>query len=190
MAKTKESRKSAQEGWKDVVGCMSCGLPVESEARKAATEIGDVCPHCVDKAGHLKSYDEVFERLVTQHFMAKMRMSRPEAEDAAKKHLAKVSAWRTEKTLVQVAQEAGTFDTLLTAAKAAGLVDTLNGKGPLTIFAPTDEAFAKLPAGTVEGLPKDTNKLTAVLTYHVAPGRLHASDVTKIRRIKTAEGKA
>jgi uncharacterized surface protein with fasciclin (FAS1) repeats len=82
--------------------------------------------------------------------------------------------------LVAVAAEAGSFNTLVAAVKAAGLVETLQGEGPFTVFAPTDAAFAKLPAGTVEDLLKPQNKakLVAVLTYHVVPGRIMAADVT------------
>ena len=84
-----------------------------------------------------------------------------------------------QKTIVGVAAGAGQFNTLVAAVKAAGLVETLNGKGPFTVFAPTDEAFAKLPAGTVENLlkPENKEKLVAVLTYHVLPGELMAADV-------------
>ena len=90
--------------------------------------------------------------------------------------------------IVQVATEAGTFRTLLAAAQAAGLVETLEGDGPLTVFAPTDAAFAKLPAGTVEGLLADPEKLRAVLTYHVVPGRVTAADVVKLTEAKTVNG--
>lgn len=84
------------------------------------------------------------------------------------------------KDLVAVATEAGSFNTLVAAVKAAGLVETLQGDGPFTIFAPTDAAFAKLPPGTVDNLLKPENKakLAAVLTYHVVPGKIMASDVT------------
>ena len=81
------------------------------------------------------------------------------------------------KDLVQVATEAGSFNTLLAAVEAAGLVDVLKGPGPFTVFAPTDEAFAKLPAGAVDALLADREKLAAVLTYHVVPGRVTAGDV-------------
>jgi uncharacterized surface protein with fasciclin (FAS1) repeats len=96
---------------------------------------------------------------------------------------------RQEKNIVQTATDAGSFKTLLTAAQSAGLVETLSGKGPFTVFAPTDEAFAKLPAGTVEGLLKDKAKLTAILTYHVVPGRMKAEDVVKLKSLKTVQGK-
>jgi uncharacterized surface protein with fasciclin (FAS1) repeats len=88
-----------------------------------------------------------------------------------------------QKDLVAVAVEAGSFNTLVAAVKAAGLVETLQGDGPFTIFAPTDAAFAKLPAGTVEDLLKPQNKakLVAVLTYHVVPGKIMAGDVTTSR---------
>jgi len=74
------------------------------------------------------------------------------------------------------------------AVKAADLVGTLSGPGPFTVFAPTDAAFAKLPAGTVEGLLKDKKKLTAVLTYHVVPGKVMATDVVKLKSAKTVQG--
>ena len=79
--------------------------------------------------------------------------------------------------IVETAVAAGSFKTLATALGAADLVSTLKGNGPFTVFAPTDEAFAKLPAGTVEGLLKDKAKLTAILTYHVVPGKLTAADL-------------
>src|SRR5881628_2956496 len=82
-----------------------------------------------------------------------------------------------DKDIVDTAVAAGSFKTLAAALKAAGLVDTLKGAGPFTVFAPTDEAFAKLPAGTVENLLKPENKakLTAILTYHVVPGNVMAA---------------
>lgn len=82
----------------------------------------------------------------------------------------------------------GKFTTLVAAVKAAGLVDTLKGPGPFTVFAPTDEAFAKLPAGTVEGLLKDVPKLKGILLYHVVPGKLMAEDVVKLKTVKTVQG--
>ena len=95
-----------------------------------------------------------------------------------------------EQTIVNVAAGAGQFNTLVAAVKAAGLVETLNGKGPFTVFAPTDEAFAKLPKGTVENLLKPENKeqLIAVLTYHVVPGKIMAADVAT-GETKTVNGK-
>jgi uncharacterized surface protein with fasciclin (FAS1) repeats len=93
-----------------------------------------------------------------------------------------------EKNIVIVAQSAGSFTTLLAAAEAAGLVETLTGAGPYTVFAPTDEAFAKLPAGTVESLLKDKEKLTQILTYHVVPGKVMASDVAGMTSATTVEG--
>ena len=79
--------------------------------------------------------------------------------------------------IIDTAVAAGTFNTLAAAVTAAGLVPTLKGAGPFTVFAPTDEAFAKLPAGTVESLLKDIPKLTAILTYHVVAGKVMAADV-------------
>jgi uncharacterized surface protein with fasciclin (FAS1) repeats len=92
------------------------------------------------------------------------------------------------KDIVDTAVGAGMFNTLVTAVKAAGLVETLKGTGPFTVFAPTDEAFKKLPAGTVEGLLKDTAKLKEVLTYHVVPGKVMAADVVKLKDAKTVQG--
>jgi uncharacterized surface protein with fasciclin (FAS1) repeats len=90
--------------------------------------------------------------------------------------------------IVDTAIAAGNFKTLVTAVKAAGLVDTLKGKGPFTVFAPTDEAFAKLPKGTVEGLVKDVPRLKSILTYHVVPGKVMAADVAKLKTVKTVQG--
>jgi len=92
--------------------------------------------------------------------------------------------------IVDTAVNAGSFKTLAAALKAAGLVETLKGKGPFTVFAPTDEAFAKLPAGTVETLLKPENKakLTAILTYHVVAGKVKAADVVKLDSAKTLQG--
>ncbi len=83
------------------------------------------------------------------------------------------------KTIVQVATEAGTFETLVAAVKAAGLAETLMGEGPFTVFAPTDAAFAKLPAGTVEALLADKAKLASILTYHVVAGRVPSSAIVQ-----------
>ncbi len=92
------------------------------------------------------------------------------------------------KDIVATAVAAGSFNTLAAALQAAGLVQTLQGPGPFTVFAPTDAAFAKLPAGTVEALLADRAKLTAILTYHVVPGRVLASDVVKLTGAKTVNG--
>jgi uncharacterized surface protein with fasciclin (FAS1) repeats len=92
------------------------------------------------------------------------------------------------KNIVEIATEAGSFKTLLKAAQAAGLVDTLSKGGPFTVFAPNDEAFAKLPAGTLDSLLKDKKKLAAVLTYHVVPGKVMAKDVVKLKKAKTVQG--
>ena len=96
----------------------------------------------------------------------------------------------TTKTIVETAIGAGSFNTLVAAVKAAGLVETLNGTGPFTVFAPTDEAFAKLPAGTLESLLKPENKakLAAILTYHVVPGKVMAADVVKLTNAGTVQG--
>jgi uncharacterized surface protein with fasciclin (FAS1) repeats len=96
----------------------------------------------------------------------------------------------SKKDIVDTAVAAGSFKTLAAALEAAGLVDTLKGAGPFTVFAPTDEAFAKLPAGTVEGLLKDKPRLTAILTYHVVAGKVEAADVVKLDSAKTVNGKS
>jgi uncharacterized surface protein with fasciclin (FAS1) repeats len=101
-------------------------------------------------------------------------------------------ALAAEKDIVDTAVSAGSFKTLVAAVKAAGLVDTLKGDGPFTVLAPTDEAFAKLPAGTVESLLKPENKakLAAILTYHVIPGKAMAADVVKLdgQSVKSVQG--
>jgi uncharacterized surface protein with fasciclin (FAS1) repeats len=96
----------------------------------------------------------------------------------------------TNRDIVDMAVGAGQFKTLAAALGAAGLVETLKGPGPYTVFAPTDEAFAKLPVGTVENLLKPENKakLTAILTYHVVPGAVKAEQVTKLDEAKTVNG--
>jgi uncharacterized surface protein with fasciclin (FAS1) repeats len=93
--------------------------------------------------------------------------------------------------IVDTASSAGNFNTLVTAVKAAGLVDTLKGPGPFTVFAPTDEAFARLPAGTVQDLlkPENKSKLVAILTYHVVPGKVMSKDIAgKKTMVKSVEG--
>jgi uncharacterized surface protein with fasciclin (FAS1) repeats len=94
------------------------------------------------------------------------------------------------KDIVDTAVEAGSFTTLVAAVEAAGLVDTLKGEGPFTVFAPTDEAFAALPAGTVEDLlkPENKDKLVAVLTYHVVPGKVMSGDLSNGMMAATAQG--
>ena len=96
------------------------------------------------------------------------------------------------KDIVDTAVEAGSFQTLAKALETAGLVSTLKGQGPFTVFAPTDEAFAKLPDGTVENLlkPENKDKLVAILTYHVVPGKVMASQVAGMDSAKTVNGKS
>ena len=95
-----------------------------------------------------------------------------------------------DKTIVEVAVGSDDFETLVAAVKAADLVETLSGKGPFTVFAPTDDAFEKLPKGTLEELVKPENKakLTAILTYHVVAGKVMAADVVKLQSAKTVQG--
>jgi uncharacterized surface protein with fasciclin (FAS1) repeats len=97
---------------------------------------------------------------------------------------------KKKKDIVDTAVAAGDFGTLAKALTAAGLVDTLKGPGPFTVFAPTDAAFAKLPAGTLDDLLKPENKakLTSILTYHVVPGKVAAADVVKLTEAKTVQG--
>jgi len=101
-------------------------------------------------------------------------------------------AFAADKDIVDTAVAAGSFKTLVAAVKAADLVDTLKGEGPFTVLAPTDEAFAKLPAGTVETLlkPENKDKLVALLTYHVIPAKAMAADVVKLdgKSVKTVQG--
>jgi uncharacterized surface protein with fasciclin (FAS1) repeats len=96
------------------------------------------------------------------------------------------------KDIIDTAVGAGTFKTLATALTEAGLFETLKGAGPFTVFAPTDEAFAKIPKKDLDALLKDKKKLTAVLTYHVVPGKVMAADVLKLKdgtKVKTVEGR-
>ena len=105
---------------------------------------------------------------------------------------AKTVALKPAADIVDTAIAAGSFKTLAAALQAAGLVETLKGEGPFTVFAPTDDAFAKLPAGTVETLLKPENKakLAAILTYHVVPGKVMAADVVKLKSADTVLGKS
>jgi uncharacterized surface protein with fasciclin (FAS1) repeats len=105
---------------------------------------------------------------------------------------APAQAEQTTKDIVDTAAAAGSFKTLARALQAADLVDTLKGAGPFTVFAPTDEAFAKLPAGTLNDLlkPENKTKLQRILTYHVVPGRVSSSEVVKLRSAKAVSGDA
>ncbi|MEM8644558.1 MAG: fasciclin domain-containing protein [Pseudomonadota bacterium] len=106
-------------------------------------------------------------------------------------HFTVSAANAMSKDIVDTAAGAGQFNTLVAAVKAAGLVDTLKGDGPFTVFAPTDEAFAKLPDGTVEDLlkPENKDKLVAILTYHVVPGKIMSGDIKgKETEVKTVQG--
>jgi uncharacterized surface protein with fasciclin (FAS1) repeats len=97
-----------------------------------------------------------------------------------------------KKDIVDTAVSAGSFNTLVAAVKAADLVDTLKGEGPFTVFAPTDDAFAKLPAGTLEDLlkPENKDKLASILTYHVVPGKVMAKDVASMKMAETVNGQS
>lgn len=96
---------------------------------------------------------------------------------------------QTQKNIVQTASDAGQFNTLVTAVKAAGLADTLSSGGPYTVFAPNDAAFDKLPAGTVQSLVADKPKLTDILKYHVVQGKYTSADLAKMSEIKALDGK-
>ncbi len=100
------------------------------------------------------------------------------------------AATKDEKDIVDTAVAAGQFKTLVQAVKAAGLVDTLKGKGPFTVFAPTDAAFAKVPGEKLQGLLADRKALMGVLTYHVVPGKVMAADVLRLDSAKTVQGKS
>ena len=103
-----------------------------------------------------------------------------------------MAADEPKKTIVDIAAGADNFKTLVAALKAGGLVDTLKGNGPFTVFAPTDEAFAKLPAGTLDDLlkPQNKEKLVGILTYHVVPAKAMAKDVAGMSSAKTVNGKS
>lgn len=100
------------------------------------------------------------------------------------------NAMQPKSDIVDTAIAAGNFNTLITAVQAAGLVETLKGEGPFTVFAPTDEAFAKIPADQLNALLADKEKLAAVLTYHVVPGKVMAKDVVNLNSIDTVQGQA
>ncbi len=103
---------------------------------------------------------------------------------------AKPMAAPAQADIVDIAASAGDFDTLVAAVKAAGLVETLKGEGPFTVFAPTDAAFAKIPKDKLNALLKDKDALVKVLTYHVVPGKVTASEVMKLSSAKTVEGQS
>ena len=119
-------------------------------------------------------------------FLIGLFVSQIGCNGTAKKH----SMWK--KDIVDTAVSAGDFSTLVTAIKAADLVTTLKGKGPFTVFAPTNQAFAKLPHGTLENLlkPENKDKLASILTYHVVPGKVMASDVVNLSHAKTVNGQS
>jgi uncharacterized surface protein with fasciclin (FAS1) repeats len=103
-----------------------------------------------------------------------------------------IASSHTKKDIVDTAVSAGSFNTLVAAVQAAGLAETLKGEGPFTVFAPTDDAFAKLPEGTLNDLlkPENKDKLTAILTYHVVSGKVMAKDVMMMKEAKTVNGQS
>lgn len=127
------------------------------------------------------------EPTTTPTASSQMSTATPETSSAAPSE----SAMSDTKDIVDTAVAAGSFTTLAAALQAAGLVETLKGEGPFTVFAPTDEAFAKLPAGTVDTLLQDPKgDLTSILTYHVVPGKVMAADVLTMngQKVKTVQG--
>jgi uncharacterized surface protein with fasciclin (FAS1) repeats len=132
----------------------------------------------------------MFASVITSLSLAVIPTAVHATPQAAKPTPAAGTAAATSSTIVQTAVATGNFNTLVAAVQAAGLADTLNGPGPFTVFAPTDEAFAKLPAGTLEMLLKPENKakLAAILTYHVVPGTVKATDVVKLKNAGTVNG--
>lgn len=122
--------------------------------------------------------------------MASFAIAGHHEKDEMKTEARTMTKAATTKDIVDVAVGAGQFNTLAAALTAGGLVETLKSKGPFTVFAPTDAAFAKLPPGTVDALlkPENLEKLQAILTYHVVPGRVMAEDVVKLTTAKTANG--
>jgi len=127
------------------------------------------------------------ESTTTPTASSQMSTATPETSSAAPSE----SAMSDTKDIVDTAVAAGSFTTLAAALQAAGLVETLKGEGPFTVFAPTDEAFAKLPAGTVDTLLQDPKgDLTSILTYHVVPGKVMAADVLTMngQKVKTVQG--
>jgi len=137
--------------------------------------------------GKISKFAAVVAALLLVVTPAQAQMSDAYGSDAAK-----AAHSMTSDNIVQVASKAGSFNTLLAAAKAAGLVGALEGEGPLTVFAPTDDAFAKLPAGTVETLlkPENMDQLKAILLYHVVEGKVTAEQVVKLTSAKTLEGQS
>ena len=129
----------------------------------------------------------MLDRTITMATAASLLVAAPAL---AQGHLASSSPAPQANTIIDVAVAAGNFKTLVAAVQAAGLAETLSGPGPFTVFAPTDEAFAKLPAGTLEALLKDKQKLGAILTYHVVPGMVTAGQVVKLHSAKTVNGKS
>jgi len=115
-----------------------------------------------------------------------------DAPDASNTTAAEAAAAATSPDIVAVAASAGQFNTLVAALKAGGLVETLQGPGPFTVFAPTDEAFAKLPAGTLDSLlmPENKDQLVSILTYHVVAGKVTADEVVKLDSAVTVQGES
>lgn len=128
--------------------------------------------------------------ILTFSFLANSSFAHCGNCDASNKdeHASHATSTKDMGSIIETANNAGSFKTLLAAVEAAGLKDALSGEGPFTVFAPTDEAFAALPEGTIEALLKDKEKLTSILTYHVLEGAVKAEAVAKIDKAKTLNG--
>jgi uncharacterized surface protein with fasciclin (FAS1) repeats len=155
------------------------------ETASLAARPGDPC-----QDRRARATQEPFGHILTDQFNSRRSLVHPFRTlkfAAAAAALVAGQAAHAAQDIVDTAVAAGQFTTLVAAVKAAGLVDTLKGPGPFTVFAPTDAAFAKLPPGTVDGLLKDPAKLRSVLTYHVVAGRVMAKDV-RTGDVKTVQG--
>ncbi len=142
----------------------------------------------IDKATVLKADIGTSNGVI--HVIDSVLMPPKQHEQGSAKKAESHAAKQAAADIVDVAASAGSFNTLVAAVKAAGLVETLKGEGPFTVFAPTDEAFAKLPKGTVESLlqPENKDQLVKILTYHVVAGKVLAADVVKLSHAKTVQG--
>jgi uncharacterized surface protein with fasciclin (FAS1) repeats len=130
----------------------------------------------------------MFRSLITLSLFATLAVSAPVAHAGGCSSGAAKAAYAAKADIVDTAVGAGSFNTLVAAVQAADLVETLKGDGPFTVFAPTDDAFAKLPAGTVENLLANPDQLRAILLYHVVPGSVTAEQVVTLSSATTAQG--
>jgi uncharacterized surface protein with fasciclin (FAS1) repeats len=167
------------------------GAAVGSVLISQAAYAGGGCNHAMKTAG----YDSAYSNAVYQPMRTSAGQQMPARAyqvgmGYGSKHSSTTNDNASKPDIVDTAISAGSFDTLVTAIKAAGLVETLKGKGPFTVFAPTDAAFAKLPKGQLNALLADKKALTKVLTYHVVAGQVKAEDVVKLSSASTVEGQS